>query len=163
MASGDTLLILTPLSNEAPNADYATLDVRNEHPVLDFEDAGTKEAVFTGVLPRSYAGGGLTVNVHFAMSSATSGNVVWNAEIERMHSTQDIDSAGFAAAQSHTEAAPGTNGYPAVAEITFTDGAQMDSLAAGEAFRIRISRDGGNGSDTASGDAELLAVEIKET
>ena len=39
MASGDTLLILTPLAHEAPASGAASLDVRNGHPVLDFGTA----------------------------------------------------------------------------------------------------------------------------
>ena len=37
MASGDTLNVFTPLQNEPPASIYATLDVRNLHPVLDFD------------------------------------------------------------------------------------------------------------------------------
>jgi hypothetical protein len=37
----------------------------------------------------------------------------------------------------------------------------MDSLAAGEAFRLRVTRDAA--SDTATGDAELLAVVLRES
>jgi hypothetical protein len=36
----------------------------------------------------------------------------------------------------------------------------MDSLAAGEAFRLRIRRDVAN--DNAAGDAELLSVTMRE-
>jgi len=45
--------------------------------------------------------------------------------------------------------------------VAFTDGAQMDSVAVGELFRIKVTRDAA--SDDAAGDAELHAVEIKET
>ena len=37
----------------------------------------------------------------------------------------------------------------------------MDSVAVGEAFRLKITRDAA--SDDATGDAEILAVEIRET
>jgi hypothetical protein len=163
MASGDTLLVFTPLNNEAPSTSYPTLDVRNDHPVLDYPDDTYKDALFTAVLPRSYAGGGLTVAIYFAMSSATSGNVVWKAAIERIGEVLDIDSDGFAAYQAQIKAVAGTCGMAAKAEIEFTDGAQMDSLVAGELFRLKVRRDGGDGSDNASGDAELLAVEVGET
>ena len=39
----------------------------------------------------------------------------------------------------------------------------MDSLAVGESFRIKITRDADNGSDTMAGDAQLFAVKVKET
>ena len=45
--------------------------------------------------------------------------------------------------------------------IAFTDGVDMDSVAAGERFRIKITRDAA--SDTATGDAELTGIEIRET
>jgi len=58
--------------------------------VLDF-DAGTdEEAYFGGFLPNNYAGGGLTVTLVWSASSATSGNSVWQVDIER-HSDDDVD------------------------------------------------------------------------
>lgn len=164
MASGNTLLAFYPADNEPTASAFATPDVRNGHPVLDF-DAGTDEdAVFTGVLPRNYGGGGLTVYLHWSASSATSGDVVWNASFERIgEGSQDIDADGFASAQAATATAPGTSGNVDIQAITFTDGAQIDSIAVGESFRLKITRDANNGSDTMTGDAELVAVEIKET
>ena len=63
MASGDTLLVLTPLHNEPPSANAATIDLRNQHAVLDFDAATDESAVFGGVLPRNYAGGGVTITL----------------------------------------------------------------------------------------------------
>jgi hypothetical protein len=163
MASGDTLCAFGPLHNEPPSSNPATLDTRNQHPVLDF-DATTKEAaVFTGVMPRNYGGGGVTIYIHYAMSSATSGNIDWDASFERIGDQQlDIDADSFAAANSvDTTTVPGTSGNVDIVNITFTDGADMDSIAVGEAFRLKIERDAPN--DSATGDAELVAVEIKET
>jgi len=163
MASGDTLLIFTPLNNEPPSSYYATLDTRNSHPVLDFDDATAEFALFTSILPRAYSGGGLTVTLWFTMSSAVSGDVVWTFFIERIGEVQDIDSDGFALDYTTTKTVSGTSGMAVKAERTFTDGSQMDNLAVGEPFRLKIRRTAEVGSDTASGDAELLAVEIKET
>jgi len=164
MASGDTLLIFTPLHNEPVASNYATLDHRNVHPVLDF-DAGTDEsAVFSAVMPRSYAGGGLTVYIHWSASSATSNDCIWDVAFERIGDSQlDVDGDSFAAVNSVTDTAPGTTGHVTIANVTFTDGADMDSVAVGELFRLKITRDADNGSDTMTGDAELHAVEIKET
>lgn len=166
MASGDTLLVFTPLCNEPPSSNFATLDFRNLHPVLDFDATTDEEAVFTGILPRNYAGGGLTINTHWAFTSATSGSLRVQAAIERIDaSSLDIDADSFASFQSAGGTAPGTSGQVIVVAVTMTSGAQMDSLAAGEAFRLKIRRDADDtsGTDNVSGDAELLAVEIKET
>ena len=167
MASGDTLVTFFPADNEPPTSNYATLDTRNGHPCLDFDGATDEEAVFTGVLPRNYAGGGLTVYLHVSYTSATSGSGRWQADIERMDaSSLDIDADSFTGTfQSAGVTAPGTSGQIIVATITFTSGAQMDSLAAGEPFRLKVRRDadGTSGTDDIATDAELLAVEIKET
>ena len=163
MASGDTLLIFTPLHNEPPSTNPATLDTRNQHPVLDFDATTNEDAVFSAVMPRSYAGGGLTVYLHYAMSSATSGDVDWDVAFERIgDQQQDIDSDGFAAVNSvDNTTVPGTSGNVDIVNVTFTDGADMDSVAVGEGFRMKVTRDAA--SDTAAGDAELRFVEIKET
>ena len=163
MASGDTLLIFTPLNNEPPSSNHATLDLRNLHPVLDFDDTTNESAVFSAVMPRHYGGSGITVYIHYAMTTATSGDVDWDGAFERIgDQQQDIDSDGFAAVQSvDNTTVPGTSGNVDIVSVAFTDGAQMDSVAVGEGFRLKITRDAA--SDTATGDAELLFVEIKET
>ena len=164
MASGDTLLIWTPLSNEPPSSNFATLDTRNSHVVLDFDGAANESAVFRGVMPRHYAGTtGVTVYIHYTMTSATSGDIDWDAAFERVSdSQQDIDSDGFASVQSvDNTTVPGTSGHVDIVSIAFTNGAQMDSVAVGEAFRLRITRDAA--SDTVTTDAELYALELKET
>lgn len=166
MASGDTLAVFTPLHNEPPASNYATLDLRNYHPVLDFDGATDEEAVFTSILPRNYSGGGLTVYLHVAFTSATSGNAYWQAGIERMDdSSLDMDADSFASFQGAAGNPNGTSGVMTLVTITFTSGAQMDSLAAGEMFRLKIRRDadGTAGTDDVATDAELFGVEIKET
>lgn len=163
MASGDTLLIFTPLHNEPPTSDPATLDLRNNHPVLDFDAATNESAIFSAVMPRSYAGGGLTVSLHYAMSSAISGDIDWDVALERIGDQQlDIDTDSFAAVNSvDNTTVPATSGFVDVVTVIFTDGADMDSIAVGEAFRLKVIRDAA--ADTATGDAELLRVEVKET
>ena len=161
MASGNTLVIFTPLHNQPPAAAFATLDVRNAHPVLDFDAAADEDAVFGSVLPRHYAGGGLTVTIHWTATSATTGDTVWNATIERMNT--DLDADSFPSVQAATTTCNATSGIIATTAITFTDGAQMDSLAVGEAFRLKITRDANAAGDTMAGDAELHRVEIRET
>ena len=164
MASGDTLLIFTPLHNEPPSSNYATFDTRNAHPVLDLDASTNESAVFSAVMPQAYGGTtGVTVYLHYSMSSATSNTVDWDVAFERIgDQQQDVDSDSFAAVNSVDDTTvPGTSGLVDVVSVAFTDGADMDSVAAGELFRIKVTRDAS--SDDAAGDAELHAVEIRET
>ena len=164
MASGDTLLIFTPQMNEPPAADFATFDTRNAHLVLDFDGAADEEAVFKGILPAHYDGGGLTVKVHVAFTSATSGTANIECHLERITGL-DIDADSFAAMQDVGVAANGTSGIEVVGSITFTSGAQMDSIVVGDLFRLKIRRDadGTNGTDDIVTDMELLGIEVTET
>ena len=166
MASGDSLVILTPQANEAPAASYATLDLRNAHPVLDFDADADESAVFTGILPRNYAGGGLTVNLHWAASTDTNAAhaCVWEVSFEAI-SGLDIDGDSFAAIQFLHGHPNGTSGIETVTAIPVANGGEMDSIAVGGAFRVKVSRDADatNDTDDMTGDAELLVVEIQET
>jgi hypothetical protein len=166
VASGDSLLLWTAHSNEAPAAAFATLDTRNAHLVLDFDGTTDEEAVFAGVLPANYSGGGLTVKLFVMFTSATAGTSRWQAAIERHQaSTDDLDADSFAAFQSNGVGAPSTSGQVVTCSITFTSGSQMDSLAAGESFRLKVRRDadGTSGTDDITTDAELLRVLLSET
>lgn len=164
MATGNTLITINPLEAEFPAANFPQHDLRNAHPVLDFDAATAETCYFTRTLPKLYAGGGLTVRIRWAASTATSGNCKWNVQIERIDAgTLDIDADSFASAQTTTTAANGTSGITVETVITFTSGAQMDSVAAGETFRLLLQRDAANGGDTMTGDAELVALIVEET
>ncbi len=164
MASGDTLMLWNAASNKPLAANAATLDTRNQHLVLDFDASTNESAVFMGVMPQHYAGTtGVTVRIGYSLSSATTGNTDWDVAFERVGDQgQDVDSDGFAAANSVDDTTvPGTSGHVDVVSITFTDGADMDSVVAGDQFRLQLIRDAA--SDTAAGDAELHWVEMQET
>jgi hypothetical protein len=97
------------------------------------------------------------------MTSAEANTIDWDIAFERIGDQQlDIDGDSFAAVNSvDNTTVPGTTGLVDVVSIAFTDGADMDSVAAGELFRLKITRDAA--SDDAAGDAELHAIEIRET
>lgn len=162
MASGDTLAIFTPYANEPPSTNYAVLGLRNGHPTLGFDDTTSWGAIFTSILPRNYSGGGLTVYMH-ASAIATTGTMGWLIAIERMDdSSTDFDADSFASNVTVTAATvPGTSGQTLVLNGVFSSGAAMDSLAAGEQFRLKCYRDVAN--DTAVGNVEIMAIEVKET
>jgi len=164
MASGDTLLLFGPLHNEPPSSNAATFSTRNLHPLLSFDATTNESAVFSAVMPQHYAGTtGVTVYIHYSMATATSDTIDWDVAFERIGDQQlDIDSDSFAAVQSvDNTTVPGTSGLVDVVSIAFTDGAQMDSVAKGELFRLKITRDAA--SDDATGDGEWHAAEIRET
>ena len=151
----------TAQGNQPPASAYATPDTRNSHPVLDFDADTDENAIFGGVLPTTYAGGGLTIEIYWTATSGTADDVVWNADIERMNT--DLDADSFVGANAATSTTNGTSGIITKTTITFTNGADMDSLAAGEAFRLKITRDANAAGDTMTGDAELHRVVMRET
>jgi len=162
VVSGQTLAAFGPYDNEPPSSNYAVLDWRNNHPVLAFNDTTQQTAIFTGVLPASYAGGGITVEVYSMAATATSGTHGWDVAIERMDSgTTDMDADSFgSAATVSTSTVPGTSGVILKQTVNISNGANMDSLAAGENFRLRLRRDVVN--DNAVGDAQVVSVVVKE-
>ena len=161
-ASGDTLLIFVPQGSEPPSANFATLDTRNLHPVLDFDAATNESTVFSFVLPRSYAGGGFTVYIHYAMTSATTLTVDWDISLEQIGDQQlDIDADSFGTATSiDNTTVPGTSGFVDIVNGAISH-ANAGSPTVGDGMRLKVTRDAV--SDDAAGDAELRFVEIKET
>jgi len=155
---------LKPGAYEQVSSNYATYNVRNGHPILEFDGTTQETAIWSDYLPTDYHGGNLIVDV-FWMAVPTSGNVVFDATFERMAvNGDDLDADSFATAQQMTQVAVnGTSGKIAKSTITITAGAAgTDSLAAGEPFRLRLRRVPGDANDTAAGDAQVTAVVIRE-
>jgi hypothetical protein len=152
-----TYATFTAEHNQPPSTAFATLDTRNSIAVLDFDDATDESAVFVSIIPEAASlGSGLKIRLHWMATTATSGNVVWDVSLERM--TTDLDSDSFDTIASGTAAANGTSGILTVTEITLTT---IDSVTAGDGFRLKVTRDANNASDTMTGDAELVAVEVR--
>ena len=158
-ASGGTktYAVFTPDDNQPPAANFATLDTRNSILVLDFDAATDESAVFAGVIPEAASlGSGLKIRLHWMATTATSGNCIWDVSMERM--TTDLDSDSFDTIASATTATSGTSGIVTVTEITLTT---IDSVTAGDGYRLKVTRDADNASDTMTGDAELVVVEVR--
>lgn len=147
-----------PMNNEPPASNFATLDTRNGHPVLDFDTTTQETACFRGVLPQgTVLTSGVTVFLQCSLTSATSGTVGWDVSFERVNASLDIDADNFGTAQVITATTvPGTSGQTLVMSVNFSQAQLPTSLAAGDQYRLRIRRDVAN--DTAAGDAELLAA-----
>lgn len=163
MASGQTLVIFTPQAGVPPIANFAQLDTRNNHTVWDFDAATNERLAFEAVLPRNYGGNGITATIIWSATTAVSGAVRWLISFERhQDDVTDIDADDFAAAKAVVATAPATNGARSYDPIAFTD-LEIDGLAVGESFRLRIERDAVNAADTMVGDAELARIELRET
>ena len=166
MASGDSLCYVNALMNEPPASSYATFDTRNGVPVLDFDDTTDESAEFGLLMPRAYAGGGITVTVGWMATTATTGTISLDVAFKSVSDdADDLDTKAYAAANNANPTTASASGEVDYATITFTDGADMDSVAAGEYFRMKVLRDadGTTSTDNLSGDMELIFVEIKET
>lgn len=166
MASGDVLCTFTALDNMPPAASYATFDTRNGYAVLDFDDTTDESAVFCGVMPANYAGGGLTVTVGWMATSATTGTISLDvAFMSVTDDADDLDTKAFAAANNANPTTASATGEVDYATVTFTDGADMDSVAAGELFYLKVTRDanGTTSTDDVSGDMELVFIKLVES
>jgi len=166
MASGNTLCVFFPQDAELPASAYATFDTRNDIVVLDFDDTTDESADFAGFMPRHYGGGGITVTVGWMATTATTGTISLDVSFKSVSDdADDLDTKAYAAANNANPTTASATGEVDYATITFTDGADMDSVAAGEYFRMRVTRDadGTTSTDNLSGDMELVFVEIKET
>jgi hypothetical protein len=140
------------------------ITTRNQHVLAAFDYTTDEIGYYTGRLPDNYNGDGLTVVVDWVAATATTGDVVWNVAFERIAANGlDIDSDSFGADNTATDTCNATPGKVKYSTINFTDGADMDSVVAGETFRLRITRDADNGSDTMVGDAQILAIKIYGT
>lgn len=162
-----TYAVFTPLQAQPPATAFATLDTRADIAVLEFDGGTTDESTtFVGIMPEAASlGSGLKVRIHWMADTATSGNVRWGIQFQRL--ADDVDTAAYdtsysAGANEVNSAAPtgtGADGTPAVAEITLT---AIDSIVAGDAFRLKVYREASDtANDTMAGDAQLIAVEVR--
>jgi len=145
-----------------PSSNPAVANSRNAHPILAFDDATAESVVFHGVISTDYSDGDVSVNIDWVAETATTGDVVWGIEIERIdQGVTDIDSDSFAAQQTGTDTTSGTSGIVTRTTITLTQ-AQADSWTTGDAFRLRVQRVAASGSDTMTNDAEVLRVSLEQ-
>ncbi len=172
MASGNTLLWFTPMSACGPASTAAQQDIisgtstpAEAIPVMAFDTSTVEYADFRGKMPQHYAGGGITVVVCSSAGTATGGVVFEIAFRSFEDDTVDLDTTAKTydyntLVISTLASAIGEVTYD---NLTFTDGADMDSVGAGDEFLMRVRRATGNASDTASTDAYIHGIEIRET
>jgi len=161
VAANETLAVWEAIGGTPPSTSAATPDTRNGRVVLDFDADADETTYFSSVLPKHYAGGNLACKLHWMATSATTGNVRWRAAFERLEADgPDLDSDEFQTAVEANGAAGATSGKVTITTLVLT---ALDGAAAGDAFRIAVTRVATDGTnDTMTGDAELLMVELVE-
>jgi hypothetical protein len=170
VASGNVVGIIGDITQ--PTIAYATFDIRlggsgpfEVLPLYDYDDTSPENLDFDCRL-EGYGGGGLTISWDWSATTATTGDVRWGAAIRRIEEdVEDIDTTQIYDYNYATDTTASASGERSRVSIAFTNGADMDSLANGEAFIIRVIRDAINAADTMVGDAELWAwtICVKET
>jgi hypothetical protein len=172
MASGDTLFKFFPADSEPPAADFpepteitAATGYRD---TLNYDDTTAEKTVFSDDMPSAYAGTtGVTIRFKGTMEGANTGTkgITLGVSFERVTIGDALGAGGsdFAAANNTTITVDNTAGNEFEGTVTFTDGVDMDSVVAYDAFRLEVERLPSDGGDDAVGDFRLLSVIGKET
>lgn len=155
----------TPATNwDLPTTNAATTlcntGTNTQKGVLDFVDgANTISAQWSQYLPADFtATGGVDIRLKWYAGTATTGNVVWNAQLACVADAETSDPA-FGTATAVTDAAKGTVNQDN--DVTFTNiSTATGTCAAGELMYIKIARDSNNGSDTMTDTAHVRGIEL---
>ena len=159
MATRATLL---PFAAEFPATNFPALLLSNRRPVLAFDTTTSETAYWTLIAPQGITGTWTAV-ISYAMASATSGGVAFDIAVEAISSGDATDTDATTSFDSvnagNDGTVPGTAGYMEQISITLTN---MDSVAAADYLRISVARDVADAADTATGDAYVFAVEVRD-
>lgn len=148
-----------------PSSGGCSRGVVQNRPYLAFDDTtveGARSPAFQ--MPAAYTGSGtLKADIHYVMASATSGKVDFEVSVEAITPADAVNmnsGTSFDTLNAANQTVPGTAGYLGKLTVTLTN---KDSVAAGDYVRLKLERDADDGTDdTASGDARVLLVTIRE-
>lgn len=126
-------------------------------------DAAAIESLFFRFRASDYTSGDVAVSLDWYADSASTGDVVWGAQLAAITpdtDTQDVETDGLPTVTTVTDSHLGTTGQRLHrCTITLT-GAALDSLAAQDHAVLCVTRQASNGADTMAGDAVLTYVSI---
>ncbi len=175
MASGDTLLEAVAEDCSFPATIFAVLEVLAgaSTPVeaihrLAFDDTTQEYIDFRfPAMPENYsADTGITIRLKWGAAEAASDVIEWQAALRRVaDDAEDLDTTAHTYDYNVVVAtAPSVIGEVAYDDITFTAGADMDSVVKGDYFFIRITRDPSPSSGTdVTGNGYLYGFEVIDT
>lgn len=159
-------IILPIQCAKLPASNAAALDA-SEVNFRALFDASTDESLFWQFrMPSDYASG-LTLKLQFSMVStqSTTKYIEWEGYVMAVTpgDSADIVTDSYDTVNAgNLDVSSVTAGYLKEISITLTN---ADSLAAGDYVKIKVARDanGTNGTDSATGDAELVAASLEYT
>ena len=156
--SGGTLPPQTAKISGADITLPARIDMGDRKPKLLMATDQTEEAVFgPWVVPLNYVGTPV-LDIHYAMASATTGDVELEVKVMAASDGDDVDADGW---DTLNEVAgtivPGTAGFRDTIPVSLTNN---DSMAVGDTVWFHVQRDH-DGDDAAAGDLEFVSAEIK--
>lgn len=125
-------------------------------------DAASEEAIFFDFRIYGYVSGDLSVDLDWYADTASSGDVVWGAQLAAITpdtDSQDVETDGLASAITATDSHLGTVGQR-LHRVTIAL-SNLDALADADDVRLRVYRAAASGSDTMAGDAILTRVMVR--
>jgi hypothetical protein len=124
-------------------------------------DASTKETAFFHFRADNYGSGNVTLTLRWYADTASSGDVVYGAQLAVITpdtDTQDVETKALATANTVTDSHLGTVGQRLhTCDVTITN---LDSLASGDEVWLAVYRDAAAGGDTMTGDAIVVGIEV---
>lgn len=158
MASGQPVVLLNAIS--PPSTSFAAYTVRlgassppEQVPCWAFDAAADEYLDFYCTLT-GYGGGGLTFTIKSMAATATTGGALIGLAIRRIQDdAEDVDVAQTYDYNEVRVPVASASGEFTYDTITFTNGADMDNLANGEDFILRMRRRGSDNTATTGDDA----------
>lgn len=118
----------------------------------------TVQSLYYQFAIRKYGSGNLSLAARWS-AAATSGNVVWAAQIAAITigDAGAVSAKAYATANTVTTAAAGSANTMNGSTITISN---LDSIADADYVMLRFYRDAANGSDTMTGDADVYHLDL---
>ncbi len=115
--------------------------------------SGSPFVSWSNRMPVGYKNLNITISIDWLSVNVTAGAVVWDVEIERLEEDGNAMNAfNPATAQTQTDTVSGTLAAISRSKTVFTQ-VQFDNVAAGDSFRLKLTRDTVDVADTLIGDA----------
>ena len=148
---------------KAYGANPATIESRNGHGVVAFDDSTEQAAFFNGVAPQALGTNGLVLTLDVMAATGVIGAAVFSVALERVQvATTDLDVDSFGPAWTTEVAVDGVSGVPTRTQVSFAL-SETGGLAAGEPFRVLIRRKVSDARDDLVGKAQVLRVFVEES